>query len=201
MQMDPIYKKLAIVGEVGAGKTQLIKVISEISPFATEAKSSVDIGKEFTTVGIDYGRLTLDNEIALGLYGLPGQKRFSLLWEMVRNGLWGLLILVKYGEELNTEALHTLLSFYKPAENGLPVVVGITHSENAEPTELDSLSSLVEYILLEHNVFAPITPVDPRKTESSLILLELFLSLDQYSSIYTAPDDYINYEDDIKANG
>ena len=92
--MVPIYKKLAIVGEVGAGKTQLIKVISEISPFATEAKSSVDIGKEYTTVGIDYGRLTLDEDVALGLYGLPGQKRFSMLWEMVRQGLWGLLVLV-----------------------------------------------------------------------------------------------------------
>ena len=67
--MDQIYNKLAIVGEVGAGKTQLINTISEISPFATEARSSVDIGKEFTTVGIDYGRLSLDADIALGLFG------------------------------------------------------------------------------------------------------------------------------------
>ncbi len=74
--MDQIYNKLAIVGEVGAGKTQLINTISEISPFATEARSSVDIGKEFTTVGIDSGRLSLDADIALGLFGLPEKNAF-----------------------------------------------------------------------------------------------------------------------------
>ena len=199
--MESIHKKLAIVGEVGAGKTQLIKVISEISPFATEAKSSVEIGKEFTTVGIDYGRLTLDRDVALGLYGLPGQKRFSMLWEMVRQGLWGLLILVKYGEALNTEALHTLLNFYKPTENQLPLVVGISHAENADPNALDALSTQVEHIMLEHNVFAPITPVDPREIQSSLMLLELFLSLDQYHSDSATPDNYMHFESGVQING
>ena len=199
--MDSIYKKLAIVGEVGAGKTQLINVISEISPFATEAKSSVDIGKEYTTVGIDYGRLTLDENVALGLYGLPGQKRFSMLWDMVRNGLWGLLVLVKFGEKLNTDSLNTLLEFYDPAESGLPIVVGISHSENATSDELDVLSNLVESILLKHNVFAPITPVDPRNIESSLILLEIFCSLNQFSEENYTTDDYLSFEGGVEMNG
>lgn len=199
--MESIHRKLAIVGEVGAGKTQLINVISEISPFATEAKSSVEIGKEFTTVGIDYGRLTLDKDVALGLYGLPGQKRFSMLWEMVRNGLWGLLVLVKYGDDLNIDALNTLLDFYKPTENGLPLVVGISHSENADPDELDALSNLVDIVLNEHNVFAPITPVDPRETESSLLLLELFLSLNQYTDESATPENYMNYDTGVELNG
>lgn len=199
--MVPIYKKLAIVGEVGAGKTQLIKVISEISPFATEAKSSVDIGKEYTTVGIDYGRLTLDEDVALGLYGLPGQKRFSMLWEMVRQGLWGLLVLVKYGEEFNAEALDTILSFYKPAENNLPIVVGISHSENAEDNDLENLSTRIEGMLMEHGLFSPIIPVDPREIESSLMLLELFCSLSQQSEMYAITDNYIPNEGGVRANG
>ncbi|GAB1270059.1 ATP/GTP-binding protein [Aurantivibrio infirmus] len=175
--MDPIYKKLAIVGEVGAGKTEFIRVISEISPFATEARSSVDIGKEFTTVGIDYGRLSLDSDVALGLYGLPGQKRFSMLWEMVKNGLWGLLILVKYGEDLNADAIDTLLNFFKPIENDLPVVVGISHCEEAPDEILDALCGNVQTILFEHEVMAPVIPVDPRNIESSLVLLDLFNAL------------------------
>ncbi len=199
--MESIHKKLAIVGEVGAGKTQLIKVISEISPFATEAKSTVEIGKEFTTVGIDYGRLTLDKDVALGLYGLPGQKRFSMLWEMVRSGLWGLLVLVRFGEELNTNSLNTLLDFYKPTENCLPLVVGISHSENADPVDLYNLSNEVESILLEHNVFAPITPVDPRDIESSLMLLELFLSLNQYANESANSDIYMNQDGGVQING
>ncbi|VUD69199.1 hypothetical protein TDB9533_04565 [Thalassocella blandensis] len=199
--MESIHKKLAIVGEVGAGKTQLIKVISEISPFATEAKSTEDIGKDFTTVGIDYGRLSLDQDVALGLFGLPGQKRFSMLWEMVRKGLWGLLILVKYGDELNAEALNTLLEFFQPTENSLPVVVGITHAENADSDALDELSGRVEAILLEHNTFAPIMPVDPRQVESSLMLLELFLSLNQFAEPEANPNEYMNYDGGVEVNG
>lgn len=177
--MESIYKKLAIVGEVGAGKTQIVNIISEISPFATEARSSVDIGKQYTTVGIDYGRLSLGKDIALGLYGLPGQKRFSMLWEMVRSGLWGLLILVKYGKEVNIESLHTLLNFYQPASHQLPVVIGISHSENASEDSLNDLSNQLEAVLTEHSLFAPIIPVDPRSIESSLMLLEVFNTLNE----------------------
>ena len=69
---------MAVVGDVGAGKTQLIRSLSEIDPLSTEAQSSIDIGKEFTTVGIDYGRINLDEDTALGLYGVPGQQRFFI---------------------------------------------------------------------------------------------------------------------------
>ena len=198
--MDPIYKKLAIVGEVGAGKTQLINVISEISPFATEARSSVDIGKEFTTVGIDYGRLRLDSEIALGLYGLPGQKRFSMLWDMVSKGLWGLLIMVKYGDELNADALRSLLQHFKPAENKLPVVVGISHCESVTDEDIDELSELVQCILMENDVVAPITPVDPREVESSLMLLELFSAMNEYDDD-AAYDELEDLEFGVQASG
>ncbi len=186
--MTKIYKKLAIVGEVGAGKTQLISTISEISPFATEARSSVDIGKEFTTVGIDYGRLSLDEDTALGLYGLPGQRRFSLLWETVKQGLWGLLILVKYGDGLNLEDLEHILEFYQPHAHGLPVVIGISHTEDAHEDELEILVDYIEFALSGHNLIAPILPVDPRDIESSIMLLELFHSLDSVGDIYQETD-------------
>ncbi|MDO6682615.1 hypothetical protein Q4551_09955 [Oceanobacter sp. 5_MG-2023] len=175
--MDQIYKKLAIVGEVGAGKTQIIQTISEISPFATEARSSVDIGKEFTTVGIDYGRLSLDEQTALGLYGLPGQKRFSMLWNMVRNGLWGLFILVKYGDGLNLEELDQILTFFQPGQTKTPLIIGISHCEQAPTDDMEVLIDYIEHVLSKHQLVAPIIPVDPRDKESSLLLLEIFLSL------------------------
>lgn len=175
--MDQVYNKLAIVGEVGAGKTQIIHTISEISPFATEAKSSVDIGKEYTTVGIDYGRLTLDEDVALGLFGLPGQKRFSMLWDMVNKSLWGLLILVKYGEGVNIDAINDILTHFKPLQNNTPVVVGVSHSEDASTEDLDVLIEFIEHTILEHGLAEPILPVDPRDIESSLILLQMFDAL------------------------
>lgn len=171
--MDQIYNKLAIVGEVGAGKTQLINTISEISPFATEARSSVEIGKEYTTVGIDYGRLSLDADIALGLFGLPGQKRFSLLWDMVNTSLWGLVILVKYGDGINIEAIDDILTHFQPLKNNVPVIVGVSHAENATDDELDVLLEFLEHVLQGHGLSAPIMPVDPRDVESSLMLLQM----------------------------
>ena len=176
--MDPIYKKLAIVGEVGAGKTQLINVISEISPFATEEKSSVDIGKAFTTVGIDYGRLTLAEDIALGLYGLPGQSRFSMLWDMVKQGLWGLLVLVKYGKTLNTTSLTKILEHFVNSKSNLPIVIGISHCDLAEDhSDIDVLTELIQHIIETHGLMTPILPVDPRDPESVLMLLQVFDSL------------------------
>lgn len=177
--MTTIYKKLAVVGEVGAGKTQLVNTISEISPFATEARSSVDIGKEYTTVGIDYGRLSLDSEVALGVYGLPGQRRFSLLWDMVKQGLWGLLVLVKYGDGLNLEDLDYILNHFAPKQNSLPVVIGISHSEDCDEQELEVLTDYIEYALSKHDLVAPILQVDPRDRDSSILLLQLFDTINQ----------------------
>ena len=77
------YHKLVIFGEVGSGKTQLINTLSEITTFETEEKSSRDIGKEMTTVGIDYGRIQLDETSALGLYGVPGQERYQFLLSLI----------------------------------------------------------------------------------------------------------------------
>jgi hypothetical protein len=176
--MDGIYKKLAIVGEVGAGKTQLIKVISEISPFATEEKSSIDIGKEYTTVGIDYGRLTLEADMALGLYGLPGQERFSMLWDMVKKGLWGLLILVKFDEAFNSQALLTILKYFESEKSQLPIVVGISHCDlSCDEDEVDAFIEIVNQLLESNGFITPVFPVDPREVESILLCLQVFDSL------------------------
>lgn len=175
--MNTLYQKLVIVGEVGSGKTQLVETISEISPFTTEAQSSVDIGKTYTTVGIDYGRLTLEENTALGLYGLPGQSRYSFLWDMVKQGLWGLLILVKYGDKFNIKSFESILAHFRPKHGTIPIAVGISHSESSDEESIDALSSSIEISLMKHNICAPILQVDPRNASSSLLLLQLFDAL------------------------
>jgi len=167
------YRKLAIVGEVGAGKTMMVSTLSEISPIKTEAKSSIDIGKEYTTVGIDYGRISLSEDTALGLYGVPGQERYSFLWEIVNNNLWGLLIMIKFGGTPDYENLEKLLSFFAPKDNETTCVIAITHCESADEQDLEALSLEVQLMLQSHQIVAPILNVDPRDRDSAITVLHI----------------------------
>lgn len=176
------YKKLAIVGEIGAGKTELINTLSEISPLQTEAESSIDIGKQFTTIGIDYGRITLGDDTALGLYGVPGQERYSFLWEFVNTSLWGILFLIKFGESPNYNNLDKLLSFFCPHKMKTACVVGITHCENADKEDLVALGVEIRTMLEYHHIVAPIINIDARNKTSAMSLLHSFNAINKYSS-------------------
>ena len=168
------YKKLAIVGEVGSGKTKLINTLSEISPLETEAESTIDIGKKYTTVGIDYGRISLTDDTALGLYGVPGQERYSFLWEFVNTNLWGLLVLIKYGESPDYDNLDKLINFFTPNANNIPCVIGITHADGADSA---ALGQEVAAILEHHKISAPVLNIDPRDENSAIAVLHIFNSI------------------------
>lgn len=171
------YQKLAIIGEVGAGKTQTVKTLSEINPFGTEARSTIDIGKEYTTVGIDYGRITLSDDMALGLYGVPGQERYSFLWEFVNHSLWGLLILIKYGENPDYDNLDKMLTFFAPEKSQTTCIIGVTHCEDSDEFGMSALNQEIRTILIHHDIVAPIVELDPRNRESATSLLVLFNAL------------------------
>ncbi len=168
------YRKLAIIGEVGAGKTRIINTLSEINPIETEAESSIDIGKKYTTVGVDYGRISLSDDTALGLYGVPGQERYSFLWDFVNTSLWGLLILVKYGETPDYDNLDKLLTFFEPSEKQTTCVIAVTHCEDASKDSLRGLDQEIQAVLEHHKIIAPVIHIDPRDKESAMTILHIF---------------------------
>ncbi|MPY33487.1 ATP-binding protein [Streptomyces adustus] len=95
--------KILVVGPLGVGKTTLIGTVSEIEPLSTEAPMTqagvrvdpdVDSGKKTTTVALDFGRLTIDGDLALYLFGTPGQQRFLPAWQDLAKGALGALALV-----------------------------------------------------------------------------------------------------------
>ncbi|MGW0251313.1 GTP-binding protein [Nocardia goodfellowii] len=96
--------KIVIVGGFGVGKTTLVRSVSEIRPLDTEAtmtQSSVGIddlsavrGKSTTTVAFDFGRISIDDEHVLYLFGAPGQERFWFLWDRLFAGALGAIVLV-----------------------------------------------------------------------------------------------------------
>lgn len=171
---------MAIVGEVGSGKTQLVNTLSEITPFSTEVESTINIGKKLTTVGIDYGRISIGNGSALGLFGLPGQARFDFLWRMTCQSLWGVVILVRHAQELDCSHLNETLRFFEENNPGVSFVVGLTHCEAADDSELNTSIATIQAILDDQNLQAPIIPFDPRDATSALLPLTVFNSLQQY---------------------
>lgn len=165
------YLKLAIFGEVGAGKTRLINTLSQISPFETEVESTVNIDKQFTTVGIDYGRIQLDDETALGLYGVPGQDRYSFIWEMVNTSLWGVTILIKYGETINTQQLKKIIDFFELEKQEIPLVIAVTYCEGATPEKLKAITTSVNAILNDYSIKSPVLYVDTNDHNSAMVIL------------------------------
>lgn len=88
--------KVIITGPFNAGKTEFIRSISEIDVVSTERKitDATRAVKEETTVAMDFGRITVDKDLVLYLFGTPGQRRFDFMWEILSEGMLGFVVLV-----------------------------------------------------------------------------------------------------------
>src|SRR5574337_1561765 len=88
--------KMVVTGPFSSGKTQFIQAVSEIDVVSTERKSSSEAErvKDSTTVAMDFGRITVDAELVLYLFGTPGQKRFDFMWEILSEGMLGFVVMV-----------------------------------------------------------------------------------------------------------
>jgi uncharacterized protein len=96
--------KIVVVGGFGVGKTTMVRSVSEIRPLSTEeVMTHAGVGideadgveaKNTTTVAFDFGRITLNEEMVLYLFGAPGQERFWFLWDRLFSGTLGVVVLV-----------------------------------------------------------------------------------------------------------
>lgn len=88
--------KIVVTGPFNAGKTEFISSVSEIGVVSTERQITDESRgvKEQTTVAMDFGRITIDKDLVLYLFGTPGQKRFDFMWEILSEGMLGFVVLV-----------------------------------------------------------------------------------------------------------
>ena len=132
--------KMVITGPFNSGKTQFIQSVSEIDVVSTERKISSDAErvKENTTVAMDFGRITVDAELVLYLFGTPGQKRFDFMWEILSEGMLGFVVMVDSTRpETFREAKSILETFraYAPT----PYVVAANKQDQPEAWALEDL--------------------------------------------------------------
>jgi small GTP-binding protein len=166
--------KIVVTGPFSAGKTTLIRTISEITVLSTE-KDITDHTKSRkaeTTVAMDFGRITIDRDLVLYLFGTPGQDRFDFMWEILGEGMLGYILLLDASREDSLEeAVGILAAFRKMAR--VPFVVALNRTEGIEPADEERVRSALE---LDADV--PLVPCDATDRESvKSVLLALLYSV------------------------
>ena len=132
--------KMVVTGPFSAGKTCFIQSVSEIDVVHTERKitSAAEKIKGSTTVAMDFGRITIDEELVLYLFGTPGQRRFDFMWEILSEGMLGFVVLVDSARpETFQEAKRILNTFrtYAPT----PYVVAANKQDHPDAWEPEDL--------------------------------------------------------------
>jgi small GTP-binding protein len=170
--MEKTTVKILITGDVGAGKTEFIRSISEIEIVSTDRPVSDEFRelKSETTVAMDFGRLTIDQGLVLHLFGTPGQVRFDFMWEILSFGMWGYIILFDSSRPDTCWSTRRIVDFFEALGNVPYVVV-------ANKQDLPGCLSPEEvaYILALDDGGAPVLPCRANRREDvKNVLLQLF---------------------------
>jgi len=166
--------KMVVTGPFSSGKTQFIQTVSEIDVVATERKISSESEqiKETTTVAMDFGRITVDDDLVLYLFGTPGQKRFDFMWEILSEGMLGFVVMVDSSRpETFREARRILETFRAYA----PTPYVVTANKQDLPDAWDPEDMRIALRLSNDVKLLPCTATDKESVKNAL--LELLYSI------------------------
>ncbi|MFX0573874.1 GTP-binding protein [Nocardia nepalensis] len=162
-----VSAKIVIAGEMGVGKTTMVGAVSDIVPLKTEAlmtdlSSEIDDtsavpDKQTTTVAMDFGRITLSDDLVLYLFGTPGQHRFWFMWDDLSLGAIGAILLV---DTRRVDESFAAVDYFE--ELGLPFLVAVNEFDGAPKFPEEAIRDALS---LSDDV--PVMMIDARDRESA----------------------------------
>ncbi|MBT3391198.1 MAG: ATP/GTP-binding protein [Chloroflexi bacterium] len=166
--------KMVVTGPFSSGKTEFIQTVSEIDVVATERKISSEAEriKETTTVAMDFGRITVDDNLVLYLFGTPGQKRFDFMWEILSEGMLGFIVMVDSTRPGTFREARSILETFR-AYAPTPYVVAANKQDMDDAWSVDDMRIALR---LDPKIkLLPCVALD--KEEVKKVLLELLYSI------------------------
>ncbi|NLG99719.1 MAG: ATP/GTP-binding protein [Chloroflexi bacterium] len=166
--------KMVVTGPFNSGKTEFIQSVSEINVVSTERKitSQAERVKDSTTVAMDFGRITVDQELVLYLFGTPGQKRFDFMWEILSEGMLGFIVMVDSTRPETFREARSILETFR-AYAPTPYVVAANKQDLPDAWELEDIRLALRLSPDVKLLPCVATKKDPVKN----VLLELLYSI------------------------
>jgi signal recognition particle receptor subunit beta len=165
--------RLVVTGCVGAGKTTFIRSISEIDVVDTDRKATDEVAqlKQNTTVSMDFGRVQFGADMALQIYGTPGQTRFDFMWDILIRRAHAYILLVAANRPSEFHQARRIMSFMDKRVE-IPTIVGITHLDCEGAWTIDNIAVALGFPDADDRpIFVAVNPCQQESVAKTLIVL------------------------------